>query len=63
MVNFHLTITLAFMLGIVLLVLLFQVGLLLLILVAAYTLILIFWNAKKIIKNEGYRYPLSIRFI
>lgn len=62
-INFHLTVTLAFMLGIVLLVLLFPVGLLLLILIAVYALILIFWNTKQISKNEGCNYPLSIRFL
>ena len=62
-VNFHLTVTLAFMLGVVLLVLLFQVGLLLLILIVAYALILSLRNAQKISKNEGYTYPLSIRFL
>ncbi|GHA62210.1 helix-turn-helix domain-containing protein [Pontibacter akesuensis] len=62
-VNFQLTVTLASMLGIVLLVLLFPIGLLLLILTAAYALTLSFWNAKKIIKNQGYNYPLSIRFL
>jgi D-alanyl-D-alanine-carboxypeptidase/D-alanyl-D-alanine-endopeptidase len=62
-INFHLTLTLTFMLGIVLLVLLFHLGLLLLLVKAAYALILIFWNANKIIRDRGYKYPLSIRFL
>ena len=62
-INFHITVTLVFILGLVLLVLLFRVGLVLLILTAAYALALIFWNAKRIIRNEGYSYPLSIRFL
>ena len=62
-INFHVTVTLAFILGLVLLVLLFRVGLVVLILTAAYALILIFWNAQKIIRNERYNYPFSIRFL
>lgn len=62
-VNFHLTITLAFMLGVALLLVLFQVGLLLLILTAAYTLSLILINARRVMKQENYSYPLSAKLL
>lgn len=62
-VNFHLTVTLAFMAGVALLLVLFQVGILLIMLTTAYALALILWNARRVMNNESYKYPLSVKFI
>ena len=56
-VNFHLTVTLAFMAGVALLLVLFQVGILLIILTSAYTLALILLNARRVMNNESYKFP------
>lgn len=62
-VNFHLTVTLAFMVGVALLLVLLQVGILLIILTSAYTLVLILLNARSVMKNGSYKYPLSVKLI
>lgn len=62
-VNFHLTVTLAFMTGVALLLVLFQVGILLIILTSAYTLALILWNVRRVLKNAGYKYPFSVNLL
>jgi serine-type D-Ala-D-Ala carboxypeptidase/endopeptidase len=59
-VNFHLTVTLVFMAGVALLLVLFQVGLLLIMLTSAYALALILLNARRVMKDENYSYPLSL---
>lgn len=62
-INFHLTVTIAFVIAVALLVLLFPVGLLLMILTSAYALAMIIWNMQLVMKNKSYRYPLSINFL
>lgn len=62
-VNFHLTITLAFMAGVALLLVLFQVGLLLILITSGYALALILLNARRVMKDESYSYPLSAKLI
>lgn len=62
-VNFHLTVTLAFIVGVALLLVFFQVGILLLILTSAYTLVLILVNAQSVVKDKSYKYPLSVKFM
>lgn len=62
-VNFHMTVTLAFMAGVALLLVLLQVGILLLILTSAYTLALILLNTRRVMKNESYKYPLSVKLL
>lgn len=62
-VNFHLTLSLAFMAGVLLLVIFFEVGLILLILTSVFTLTQIILNTLKVLKNENYKYPLAVKFL
>ena len=62
-VNFQLTVTFAFMAGVVLLVLLFEAGILLLILTTIYALALITRNSRRVIKHQSYSYPLSLKIL
>lgn len=62
-VNFHLSVTLAFMVGIALMLIVFELGISLLIITSVYALVLIFWNMQKILKNESYSYPLSLNLL
>ncbi|MDX5421712.1 MAG: helix-turn-helix domain-containing protein [Hymenobacteraceae bacterium] len=62
-VNFHITVTVVFMLAVALLVLLFPLGLLLLVLTAVYTLILILWNTRRVLKRQSCTYPLAAKLL
>ena len=62
-INFHLTVSLAFLLGVFLLLMLFEVGLILLILISIFTLSQIILNTQKMLKDETFKYPLVIKFL
>lgn len=60
-VNFHFTVTVTFMVGVVLLLVIFELGILLLIFSSVYALALILLNTRRVIKNESYTYPRSLK--
>lgn len=62
-VNFQLTVTLLFMIGVVLLVLYFVAGLVLLVLTVFYIFLLVLRNTLRVFKNKIYTYPLSLKIL
>src|SRR5690554_663003 len=62
-INFHLTLTVAFMAGIALLLVLFHIGLLLLIFTSVYAFSLIILNTWSVMKSQHYNYPLSVKIL
>ena len=62
-VNFQLSITLVFMLGVVLLLVLFELGILVIISMSLYTVIVTIINAIRVTKKLNYKYFLFVNFL